>query len=95
MTLSASLLILFLFGFILAWVALFLFSIVSPAGWNRFVDRVHEFFLERRFISNLVSEQMKILEKGFVVRLILAATILVAAMDLSVCVMRFVLGLRI
>jgi hypothetical protein len=95
MTIGAGLLILFLVCFLMTWLALFVFSIISPAGWSRKVDRIHQYFLQRRIISNRVSEQMKILEKGFVLRLILAATILIATLDLSVCVMRFALGIRI
>ena len=95
MTIGAGLLILFLVCFLVTRLALFVFSIISLARWNRMVDRVHHYFLQRRIISSRVSEQMKILEKGFVLRLILAATILIATVDLSVCVMRFVLGLQI
>ncbi len=92
---NAWVLIILLAAFLFTWFAWLVFTLIFPRQWARMVDREHDFFLKRGLVSESVSRGFKQLEKGIVLRLALAGTILVALMDLTVVVLRYVLGFRI
>jgi hypothetical protein len=92
---TASLFIALLAAFLVVFLVLLAFTIIFPIQWARLVDREYEFFLRRGLVSESVSRGFKRLEKGFVLKLALAGTIIVGLMDMTVVVMRYVLGFRI
>jgi hypothetical protein len=70
-------------------------TLVFPDAWSRLVDREHDFFLKRCLVSESVSRGFKRLEKGFAIKLALFGTIIIGFMDLTLVLLRYVLGLRI
>lgn len=92
---SVSVFIGLLVAFLVLWLVLLAFMVIFPGQWARLIDREHEFFLKRGLISESVSREFKRLEKGVVIKLALVGTILIGLMNLTIIVLRYVLGFRI
>jgi hypothetical protein len=81
-------------AFLLVWSVWLAFTFVFPDKWARLVDREHEFFLKRGIVSASVSRGFKRLEKGIMLRVVLTGTIIIGLMDLTIVLLRCVLGFR-
>lgn len=95
LSMSPLALTIFLLVFIAFWVCWLLLVLVFPRAWEKFVDWENDFFLRRGLIPSSLGLTLKRLEKGFVLKLVLAATILLACMALAIVVGRYFLGYRI
>ena len=58
--------------------AALIFITAQPATWGSLVDRENDFWVRRGWLSPALAEKIKSLEKGFVLKLILAALALIS-----------------
>ncbi len=73
--------------FIVIWTCWFIVTTFFASTWRRQVDEWHDYFLRHGWLSRGVSDELKVMEKGFALPMVIAATILLAVMALTVLVL--------
>lgn len=87
--------ILALTAFLLVWLLWLAFTLIFPRQWSQFVDLEHEFLVNRGLCSKALSDHLKRMEKGIVLKTLLLATIILGLMAFVLVIVHDVCGLSV
>jgi hypothetical protein len=84
-----------LVSFLFVWLLWLAYICIFPGQWAWFIDQEQKFLVKHGIVSESVSNQLKRMEKGIVVKAILSATIIFGMMSISIIVLRYIFGFQI